>query len=122
MSVVDEINKDLEKLGGDTSGQTIEEAMDKFGDEIVEKIGEATELPEVSSDDNGSILKVVDGAWAKGEEIKELPEVTSEDEYDILTVNSEGEWEKAANPVQYFWVTYHENIPGDTLEKINELW
>lgn len=96
MSIVDEINKDLEKMGGDTSGNTLEEAMDKFGDEIIEKIGEATELPEVTSEDEGDVLMVnSEGKWAKGTipaPEPELPAVTSEDAGDVLTVNSEGKW------------------------------
>lgn len=50
------------------------------------------ELPTVTSDDNGDILTVVDGAWAKA--TPELPEVTNEDDGDVLTVVS-GKWAKA---------------------------
>lgn len=100
MSIVDEINKDLEKMGGDTSGHTVEEAMDKFGDQIIKEIGDATELPEVTSEDEGDVLMVnSEGKWGKGEipaPEPELPEVTSDYVGTVLTVNSEGKWDKGA--------------------------
>lgn len=50
-------------------------------------------LPEVSSTDNGDVLAVVEGAWAKADPI--LPAVSSEDNGNVLTV-VEGAWAKAA--------------------------
>ena len=58
------------------------------------------ELPAVTSDDNGDILTVVEGAWAKAAApvpVAELLAVTSDDNGDILTV-VEGAWAKAAAP------------------------
>ena len=52
--------------------------------------GEA-ELPEVTSDDNGKVLKVVNGSWDKGDEATELPAVTSDDNGKILKVVN-GAW------------------------------
>lgn len=49
-------------------------------------------LPNVTSDDNGDILTVVEGEWAKGEVPTELPTVTSADEGDVLTVDNNGKW------------------------------
>ena len=55
------------------------------------------ELPAVSSTDNGSILKVVDGKWAKGSETKELPNAATATAGDVLTV-VDGAWAAAALP------------------------
>lgn len=57
-----------------------------------------TELPEVSASDNGAVLKVSGGKWAKGAETVELPAVTSSDEGKVLTVNAQGEWVAADLP------------------------
>ena len=51
-----------------------------------------TELPAVTSSDNGKVLKVVSGAWAKAAETKELPSATSSDNGKILSVNSSGNY------------------------------
>lgn len=52
-------------------------------------------LPEVTNDDNGDVLAVVSGAWAKSAAPSSLPAVTSDDNGDVLTV-VEGAWAKAA--------------------------
>lgn len=60
-------------------------------------VGSTIELPAVTSDDNGDVLTVVEGAWAKAElptPTSELPTVTSDDNGDVLTV-VEGAWAKA---------------------------
>lgn len=67
--------------------------------ELVKSCGGGSSLPSVTSDDNGDILTVVDGAWAKAEPtpISELPEVTIEDNGDFLAV-IDGEWNKKDPP------------------------
>ena len=60
--------------------------------------GGSGSLPEVTSDDNGDILGVVEGAWAKRD--PELPTVVATDIGDVLQVVSDGEegaiWGKGA--------------------------
>lgn len=57
-----------------------------------------TELPSVTSADNGKVLKVSGGAWTAGAETVELPAVTSADAGKVLTVDSNGHWVAAALP------------------------
>ena len=76
--------------------------MTKAMEDIAAKLVgvDVTELPEVSGTDNGSILKVSGGKWAKGSETVELPAVTSENAGQVLMVNAEGQWVAAAIPSQ----------------------
>lgn len=56
--------------------------------------GGGSELPEVTSDDNGDVLTVVEGVWAKATPPEGLPAVTSDDNGDYLRV-VDGQWAKA---------------------------
>lgn len=51
-----------------------------------------SELPAVTSSDNGDVLTVVEGEWTNAEPQGGLPVVTSADEGKFLRVNSSGEW------------------------------
>lgn len=78
-----------------------------------------TELPAVTSSDNGKVLKVVSGAWAKAAETKELPSVTTSDNNKVLKVVS-GAWAKAAAPTELPAVTSADN--GRVLLVDNGAW
>ena len=58
--------------------------------------GSGSSLPEVTGADNGMILTVVEGAWAKAAAPTELPAVTAEDNGDVLKV-VDGAWAKASS-------------------------
>ena len=49
------------------------------------------ELPKVTSSDNGKLLTVVSGKWAKADAPVELPAVTAGDNGKVLTV-ADGAW------------------------------
>ena len=57
----------------------------------------AKELPAVSSTDNGKVLTVVEGAWAKAAIPAQLPSVTGTDNGKALMVSG-GKWQKASLP------------------------
>ena len=86
--------------------------MDFYGALLAKSMsgGGGSSLPPVTSDDNGDVLTVVDGAWDKAEVPKELPTVTSVDNGDVLTV-VDGAWEKSTPSgggcnVELFEVSY----------------
>ena len=60
-------------------------------------ISGACELPTVKAADNGDVLTVVSGKWAKAAVPAELPAVTSDNNGMVLTV-VDGEWAAAALP------------------------
>lgn len=61
-------------------------------------------LPAVSSTDNGNVLTVVNGKWAKAPVASQLTAVTAADNGDVLSVSS-GAWAKAAAPIVYASIT-----------------
>ena len=58
------------------------------------------ELPAVTSEDNGKVLTVVEGKWAKASIPSQLPAVTSEDAGSVLKVNESGIWAKGTDSVE----------------------
>ena len=57
------------------------------------------ELPAVTSEDNGNVLTVVSGKWAKAAVPKELPAVTAENDGSVLKV-ADGAWGIGTNEIQ----------------------
>ena len=57
----------------------------------------AKELPAVSSTDNGKVLTVVEGAWAKAAIPAQLPSVSGTDNGKALMVSG-GKWQKSSLP------------------------
>lgn len=88
MTIVNALKKLVTAWGGSTTAETIAEAIDDLSAVT------PSSLPEVSSTDNGDILKVVSGEWAKATPSTELPVVSATDNGDVLTV-VEGAWAKA---------------------------
>ena len=71
--------------------------LDSVEQDKIQAILEAPNLPSVSSTDNGKILKVSGGKWAKGNETVELPAVSADDNGKVLMV-VEGAWAVAELP------------------------
>lgn len=67
---------------------------------ITQKVpsGSGASLPAVTAADNGDVLTVVDGAWAKAAVTKELPAVTAEDNGSVLKV-VDGAWDKGTDNI-----------------------
>lgn len=87
---------------------------------VTKKALGAIELPVVSSTDNGDVLTVVEGTWAKATPSSGLPDVTTTDEGKVLTVDSEGAW-AAENPEKELpTVTTDDN--GDVLTVVEGAW
>lgn len=82
--------------------------------------GSTVELPAVSSSDNGDVLEVVDGKWAKAEPTKELPTTEVADSGKFLAVNHSGEWDKADAPTELPEVTTEDN--GKVLSVVDGAW
>ena len=64
---------------------------------ILKAASEPSVLPEVTAADNGDVLTVVNGEWAKAEPSTELPSVTASDNGDFLSVVN-GSWAKTPLP------------------------
>ena len=83
-------------MEGFTPVTRIEKLLNEIAENTSGGGGGGTGLPEVTTDDNGDVLTVVEGEWAKAAPSgSDLPAVTSDDNGNVLTV-VEGAWAKAA--------------------------
>ena len=80
-------------LGGDVADINTKTTIPECINEIATLIagGALKELPKVTSSDNGKVLSVVNGKWAKADAPIELPAVTAGDNGKVLTV-ADGAW------------------------------
>lgn len=80
------------ELGGDLDDVKNVTIIPDMIQKLATIAGSTVELPAVTTEDNGDVLTVVEGKWAKAGIPAQLPTVTSEDAGKVLTVNSEGQW------------------------------
>lgn len=112
----------------DKTGNRLRDALSRIADYFDENpIGggsgsAASALPEVSVADNGSVLKVVEGVWAKGTDAvgeAELPAVTASNNGAVLKV-ADGAWAIGAETTELPAVTASNN--GQVLKVVNGAW
>lgn len=88
-----------------------------FVKEAIDNAGGGGSLPIVTSDDNGDVLTVVEGAWAKADAPSGLPAAGTDG--NVLTADS-GEWVSAAPVSDLPVVTSDDN--GDVLTVVEGAW
>lgn len=103
MTTINALKKLYVELGGNIKDVENITIIPEMINALSEIAGSTIELPGVTTEDNGDVLTVVDGKWAKAE-AGGVPAVTAEDNGDVLTV-VEGEWAKATIPRQSIVLT-----------------
>lgn len=125
MTTIDALKNLYVELGGNLENVENINVIPKMIDALSEIAGSTIELPGVTAEDNGDVLTVVDGKWAKAEAGggSSLPDVTAEDNGDVLSV-VEGEWAKAKineTALKLKWTitgsSYTTSISGSELNK-----
>lgn len=106
-------------LGGDADDVAAINTTAEMIAAIATAVSSTIELPAVTSSDNGDVLTVVNGKWAKAAATIELPTVSGADDGDVLTVVS-GTWAKAASAKELPVVTSAEN--GKVLKVVDGAW
>lgn len=119
MNIVNSLKKLYTSLGGNADTVKDVQTAPDMVDALSEIAASTIELPAVDAEDNGKVLKVADGKWAKGTDAA-LPEVSAEDEGDVLTVNAEGEWTNAEPVKELPTVTASDN--GSVLSVVDGVW
>lgn len=80
------------------NGSRFYEVDTEIGYELKEEgwiaVGQNARLPDVTAEDNGKVLSVVEGNWDKALPTNELPDVTEDDNDKLLKVVN-GAWDKA---------------------------
>ena len=100
------------ELGGDLDDVKNVTIIPDMIQKLAEVAGSTIELPAVSSTDNGDVLTVVSGKWAKAvlpSPEPELPEVTAADNGKVLSVVN-GAWAGAKEAVLVYKATTTDNF------------
>lgn len=87
-------------LGGDVDDVENITIIPDMINAIAEIAGSTLELPKVKTADNGSVLTVVSGKWAKAAIPSQLPAVDVSDAGAVLKVNAEGAWDKGTDNIE----------------------
>ena len=95
MTTIEALFDLYEALGGDADEISTLETIPELLEEISELAGSTIELPGVSASDNGDVLTVVGGKWAKA--ASGLPVAYPNDNGKVLAVVG-GKWAKASVP------------------------
>lgn len=90
-TTVDALKNLYVALGGDADDVADVTLIPDMINAIATVAASTIELPAVTTSDNGDVLTVVSGKWAKADVPKELPAVTSTDNGSVLKV-VDGVW------------------------------
>jgi hypothetical protein len=117
-TIVGELKDLYVKYGGNLADLKGNETTAEMLDAIEQIMNTGGGLPEVTADDNGKVLSVVNGEWNKADAPAELPAVTSDDNGKVLAV-ANGAWGKAdaSGGNNDFVVTYTDNNVTVTADK-----
>lgn len=105
MTILDGLKKLYVKLGGTIDEKHSYDDIGRLMEDVGDVINNSSDLPEVTTDDDGKVLKVVDGAWNKGTD-DGLPEVTSDDNNKIMKVIN-GVWGKDIQNIIVYRAEYN---------------
>ena len=99
MTNVDALKKLYVALGGKASDVAALDTSAEVIDAIATVAASTIELPAVTASDNGDVLTVVSGKWAKADLPKELPTVSATDNGSVLKV-VDGVWTVGTDEIQ----------------------